>query len=204
MTPLSESPQISPEPVRADDEWWVGYIPKQEAENLKSSCEQLGIFGEDFDGIYYLTAVLRSFEKTDKPTIPTIKQRIGAIKNAIDAGDNLRMALDAIYTEDSSGYLFRARIGFDVEFERVQDCLRKAFDSLDSKTKTGRRALLDEYSMFIGFFWKRVKGKGFALGRNNDFHRLCDAAFVAAGVPSSAEGALRRFIEKGMPPIEGA
>lgn len=204
MTPLSESPQISPEPVRADDEWWVGYIPKQEAEKLKSSCEKLGIVGEDFEGIYYLTALLKYFEKNDKPTIPTIKQRIGVIKKAMDSSDNLRVALDAIYTEDSSGFLFRAMIGFDVEFERVQNCLREAFDSLDLKTKTGRRALLDDYSMFIGMFWGRVKEKGFTLGRNSNFHRLCDAAFLAAGVPSGAEGALRRFIEKGTPPIEGA
>jgi hypothetical protein len=197
MTSLSESSKNSLELASAGDEWWVDFIPEQESKTLKSSCAILGIIGDDFDDVYITAALLRSFEKHDKPKIPTIKQRINAIKKAVDISNKLLLALDAIDVVDASGTLFKARIRFDVELERMQNGLHKVLGSLEVESKSGRRPLLDEYSMFIGFLWDDVKARDFSPGRNNNFHKLCDAVFLAAGVPAKAEGALRRYLSKG-------
>lgn len=182
--------------MKTDDEWWVNFIPEQESEVLKSSCAMLGIIGEDFESIYHLTAILRSFEKEDKHKRPTNKQRIDFIKNAINISNKLLPALDAIDVEDSYGALYKSRHSFDVELEKLQGSLRIALDALESESRFGRRAVLDEYATYIGDLWQRVEAKGFSLGRNNNFHKLCDAVFLAAGVPAKSEGALRRYLSK--------
>lgn len=190
---------IPDEDVKANPEyWWVNYIPALELSVLKQSCFSLGITTtENFEGINYVAAHLRCFEKEDKPNIPTTMERVYPIKNAIDASNKLRAALDAIHDYDNCGSLRRARFNFDVEFNRLQKGLLESLAHVEGASKLGRRALLGDYSISIGDLWKMVDGQGFVLGRNNNFHKLCDAVFLAAGVPAKAEGALRRYLSKG-------
>lgn len=92
------------------------------------------------------------------------------------------------------------------EMLRSEDLKRLAVDArlliedlpTDGK-KGGRRPVLPGYAEQVKHLWLAVQSAGIKAGRGGEFERLCNEVFSIAGVPSSAEGAVRYFVNEMLP-----
>jgi len=188
------------------NDWRSDFITADKAAELKRFCASLEIVGDKYENFYHMAAVIASNEIDDR-NVPTNKARMNYLERALDLSAKLSKAIDQIYFEDKIEIApLRGILHKDFSLMNVLDDFRddinKQMEKLQKKGVNGRRKTLEMRALFVGFLWEYAEQAGFTLGRNNDFHRLCDAVFRAAGVPAEAEGALRYFIEKGAPPLE--
>lgn len=189
-------------------DWRADLISHDKAAELKKFCVALNVADDSYEDFYHTAALLAGYE-LEKQDTPTNKARVDYLKNAFNLSDELSKAIDKIYFEDRIEVgplrgIFHEKFNLLNVLDDFKSDLNKRIEVLESQGVRGRRKTLDEHALFISFLWERAEPLGFVLGRNNDFHRLCDAVFQAAGVPAKAEGALRYFIENGAPPLEDA
>lgn len=90
------------------------------------------------------------------------------------------------------------RVGhIGIEAARLSKCCGDMYKEENTTgAKGGRKPTLDRYAEFIRIIWESVDGHSINLGRGGDFEKLCEAVFIAAGVRTEPEGAIRRFTEQ--------
>jgi hypothetical protein len=187
------------------NDWRLNLIAPDKLIELQRFCTCLNIVGDDFDAVFTATALLASYE-IDKRSEPTNKSRADALNVAIVLSEKLSKAIEVIYNDDriEIGPLRGLRLHEDFKLENMLDDFRcdakRQLEKLHERGVKGRRPVLEWYALFVSYLWEPAGRVGLVLGRNGHFHRLCDAAFQAAGVPAAAEGALRHFIKNGAPP----
>lgn len=184
-------------------------------EALKDYCASAGISDSACEGIVEAARLLREFELYKKPHLQTTKEKVNNFENIADLCQKLQYAiaktekLDKIRVhgliEDhfGSGIEWPDAVGLDGVMGHIFSELRAlelaatevAHLFALQKKSGGRRTILHEYYFYLEWIWESVKNEGFVIGRNNPFERLCDAVFLAAGVPAGAEGAVRFFSE---------
>lgn len=188
------------------DAWCSDFITAEKDAELRNFFAVLKISDENYREFYYIAALLASHENGSRDD-PTNKTRIGYLEDAFNLSEDLSKAIDKIYFEDRIEVgplrgIFHEKFNLLSVLDDFRSDLNNRIEVLKNKGVNGRRKTLEERVLFISFLWDLAEPLGLVLGRNNDFHRLCDAVFQAAGVHAKAEGALRYFIENGAPPLE--
>lgn len=196
----------------------VEQLESNRREVLIEFCSNLGLSEDALKGIEEAARLLREFEMYHKKNIKTTKQILENLQNVVALSKNLRSAIEELPYRDRFGIsveIGRISTGFRTEWDgepennmapHIEFSLRHlrnlesaaerglAFHSKYSQ-KNGRKSVLHHYYYHIEWVWCSLENEGIALARNGKFERICDAVFLAAGVHSSAEGAVRFFIK---------
>lgn len=196
----------------------VEHLDADRRNTLIATCRDMGLSDAAIEDVEKAARLLRNFEIYSKPSIKTPAALRDSLKKIETLSHDLRFAiseagsLDKVemheYMEECGipgGLPWPALVpvhGIVDYLAMVLELLEDAASTVQRQsshavTKGGRRRLLHHYFQYLEWVWESVKDEGFVVGRNGKFERLCDAVFVAAGVPSSAEGAVRFFVENG-------
>ena len=101
------------------------------------------------------------------------------------------------YSLHPTGGALIGRVGhISLEVKNLATAAREERLAFGELGKTGgRKAVLYKYAYRVSEIFDCVKAAGFSPGRGGKFEQLCEAVFIAAGVPTEPEGAIRKFIE---------
>lgn len=183
---------------------------------LHEVCRQIGLTATATLGVEQAAQLLQHFERYEKPLIPTDKALRNSLKRIEELSRELREAIDQAGRMDKLAMhqlMAEQQLGdflawpAYVPLYGVVDYLGLALTHMSSAAATvqcqspndgrkgGRKRLLHRYFVHISWVWESVKEEGLSLGRGGPFERLCNAVFLAAGVPATAAGAVRFFDE---------
>jgi hypothetical protein len=185
-------------------------------EDLVKFCLNMGLSESACEGIEQSARLLREFELYEKKQTPTSKEQLENLNNIADLSKKLQHAIASTTTigkiylhgrmEEkplNSGMFWPEVVplsGIPGYLQIALNCMELAAlegaEYFSSRLqKSGRKSVLGSYFAHIEWVWYSVKSEGIPLGRNGKFEKICNAVFQAAGVPASAEGAVRYFVE---------
>jgi hypothetical protein len=183
---------------------------------LVAVCREMGLSNSAIQSVEESARLLREFELYEKPSTPTKKALRDSVKRIATLSSELRCAIGKTATLDKvemhqymdknclreglpwpSHVPIRGIVEYlGIALERLEEAaLEVQKKHLMQGVTSGRRSFMHRYYDHLEMVWESVKDEGFSVGRGGKFERLCEAVFQAAGVPSSAEGAVRFFVE---------
>ncbi|MFN7042834.1 MAG: hypothetical protein ACK4OH_16970 [Acidovorax temperans] len=193
------------------------HIEAHKRDELLKVCRDMRLSEAAIAGVEEAARLLRYFETYQKPQIPTDRALRASLEKIEKLSRELRGAIDQAGRFDKLAmhdFMAQRSLGgflawpSSVPLSGVVDYIGLALSHLSSAAaavqkqnhgagcKGGRRKLLHHYYFHINWVWEAVQDEGLSLGRGGPFERLCDAVFMAAGVPAASEGAVRYFYEK--------
>lgn len=182
---------------------------------LVKFCHDIKLSESAIEGVEQAARMLREFELYEKPTIPTAKEQIDNLKNIAELSEKLQRAIESTsgvgkvylhgYMEKNTppkislpeiipasglaGYMI-------IALSSLESAALNSVDVFSTRLKQrGRKSVMGYYYAHIHWVWISVVVDGISLGRNGKFEKICNAVFQAAGVPASAEGAVRFYVE---------
>ncbi|MBV7458787.1 hypothetical protein C8C94_4866 [Acidovorax sp. 94] len=192
------------------------HLEAHKRDGLLKVCREMRLSEAATAGVEQAARLLRHFETYQKPQIPTdkalraslkkIEKKSRELRDAIDqAGRFDKLAMHQLMAEQQLGDFLawpeRVPLSGVVDYVGlVLSHMSSAAAAVQRQNpndgrKGGRKRLLHRYYFYIDWVWESVGEEGLPIGRGGPFERLCDAVFVAAGVPATAEGAVRFFDE---------
>ena len=112
------------------------------------------------------------------------------------------IAIGAVATDGQAAPVRGEMLRSD-ELKKLAVDARLLIEDLPTDGKRGgRRPVLPGYAEQVKHVWLAVQSAGIKAGRGGEFERLCDEIFIIAGVPSSAEGAVRYFVNEMLPHLQ--
>ena len=183
-------------------------------EVLTLACREMGISETAIHDVVHSARMLRDFEAYVKPNLPTKKAKADGLKEIAKLSQKLRLEIENVSTFDKLRLHQKiedlnlpddSKFPNSVPFRGICEYIENTLKILEGAAtdvrlefyggagKGGRKAVFPRYYEYIEWIWDSVKDEGFVVGRNNKFEKLCDAVFVAAGVPAKAAGAVRFF-----------
>ncbi len=192
------------------------HLEAHKRDELLKVCREMRLSEHATTGVEQAARLLRHFETYQKPQIPTDKALRASLKkieklsrelhDAIDqAGRYDKLAMHQIMEKQQLGdsVAWPELVPLNGVVEYIGLTLRHMSSAAVAVQRQnpndgqngGRKRLLHHYYFYIDWVWESVKEDGLAIGRGGPFERLCNAVFVAAGVPAAAAGAVRLFVE---------
>lgn len=135
-------------------------------------------------------------KKVEQPRLDYLAERL-----------NRRLLQTAIATGAVAGGADVASVAVEMlrsdDLERLAIDVRQLIEELPTDGKKGgRRPVLHGYAEQVQLLWLAVRGTGMKAGRGGEFERFCNSVFSIAGIPSSAEGAVRHFVKEMLPHLQ--
>lgn len=192
------------------------HLEAHKRDELLKVCREMRLSEPATAGVEEAARLLRHFETYQKPQIPTDKALRASLKKIEKLSRELRDAIDQAGQFDKLAMhqlMAERQLGGQlawpdyVPLNGVVDYIGLTLSHMSSAAaevqrqnpndgqKGGRKRLLHRYYFYIDWVWESVKEEGLSIGRGGPFERLCNAVFVAAGVPATAAGAVRFFDE---------
>lgn len=177
-------------------------------------CDEFKIPAKNLDQVLWWTHRLSHFECKLKPAIKTKKKRNADLDKLKELSSELLSVLMKLDVEDAFEL---HKIGSDMagippdqlvpgglnHLQSTLVLLRCAAQSVrvgsdEIKAKTGGRiSTVKHYSALVSGLWGVASEVGsMNLGRGGPFESFCSKLFAVAGIPASAEGAVRAFSEE--------
>lgn len=186
-------------------------ISESRLEPLKDLCIQHNFDCAGWKILLDATIQLANFQQHYRPTIKSKSQRIKSLVSVQTAAETLQQELknldsmDALKIHnlliecDGSG----SNVPWWAKVEAVEDtcsivadACRTLRESIEPKGTLGRKDIRPSLAGHIAAIAHQLKPYNFVPSEKGPFRRLCDTLFSVAGIPSSAEGAIKYFGKK--------
>lgn len=179
---------------------------------LSEACNRENLPPAAFDVLVNAVEHLAYFERDDKPNIKTEGERLAAVAAVEEAAAQLR---DAIERLEMGGFMrLNEHLWSIPDFPEAQDvevggrvvsaqrlacqiaAAARAYRAqleCDGNGGKGRKQTRGAYAGHIAAMAHQLMPFKVIPGDGGPFRRLCDAVFLAAGVSSTSEGAIKHF-----------
>jgi len=200
----------TPNPTVADLEHLYPPLDADKRAALLLVCRALGLSNAECEVIEAETRQFHYAESCSKDGIKTPSQRRKALAEVQSLAQALSTAIQGLHpfdrtklwgwmppehrTAQGSDYHRVEWIGFELEMlaNAAIELRRNRTD--ETGAKGGRMEKRIHYAEQLDGIIEIVKDK-MTIGRGGPFERLCNAVFLAAGVPSNAEGTIRYLMQ---------
>ena len=188
---------------------------------IESACKAESLGEEAVKILTTIAIELATFEKSRKPKMRTVKNRLTALDKVIEASALLDTAIanldfDEILMLDGNlacSRLFPADTNpFDLELIRqvrntinaVTQAAQNVIEDMNKRglKASGRISTVKEYAGYILLIANNLKIFGVVPGDGGPFRRLCDAVFSAAGTHSLSQGPIKYFLSELRPSFQ--
>lgn len=183
---------------------------------LHRACEQDGLSPAAMSGVEEAARLLMDYQQNGRHRVQTRSARERSMSRLAMMAEDLRTELEKLEPHECSNIedeMRRQLVNLGIRRKHDQAPTGVHVMGLKHDLKLfsagageiakripvgngrGRADTSAGYYLGVEWLWRAVSDEGVNLAASGKFLRLCNAAFAAAGIPATAVGAVRNFIE---------